>query len=62
MGPSEGSGGECLAGFRAQCSDGLGRIGRMLEDLKESEEVGLAPLMVAVRASADQCESWSKRA
>ena len=48
--------------FRAGCAAGLRRIQDLLDELKSAEDAGLSSLMVAVRAIADQCEAWKRRA
>ncbi|MCL7972798.1 MAG: NAD-glutamate dehydrogenase [marine benthic group bacterium] len=47
-----------MASFRQRCTEGLTRIHGLVDELKASEELGLAALMVAVQAITDQCGKW----
>ncbi len=48
-----------MSAFRERCTEGLARIRDLVGELKASEELGLAALMVAVQAITDQCGQWS---
>ena len=49
-----------LVDFRESCVGGLGRVERILEELREEEEnPGLPGLVVAVNAIQQQCDAWS---
>jgi glutamate dehydrogenase len=49
-----------LVDFRESCVEGLSRVERILEELREDEEnPGLPGLMVAVNAIQQQCDAWS---
>lgn len=59
MGPDEDPA-AALAGFRGSCVDGLGRIERILEELREEgRPPDLSGLVVAVHAIQQQCDEWS---
>ncbi len=47
-----------MASFRQRCAGGLTRIRELVDELKSSEEPGLAALMVAVQAISEQCQAW----
>jgi glutamate dehydrogenase len=48
-----GDGAAAMADFRDGCSVGLGRVHELMEKLKESDDLSLAALMVAVQATSD---------
>ena len=49
-----------LVEFRESCTDGLGRVERILDELRDEEGgPGLPGLMVAVNAIQQQCDAWS---
>lgn len=49
-----------LVDFRESCTGGLGRVERILDELREEEGgPGLPGLMVAVNAIQQQCDAWS---
>ncbi len=58
-----GTGGDperALVEFRASCTDGLSRVERILDELRDEEGgPGLPGLMVAVNAIQQQCDAWS---
>jgi hypothetical protein len=58
-----GTGGDpegALVEFRESCTDGLGRVERILDELRDEEGgPGLPGLMVAVNAIQQQCDAWS---
>jgi hypothetical protein len=49
-----------MASFRDRCSAGLTRIRDLVDELKSSDDPGLAALMVAVQAISEQCEVWRR--
>jgi NAD-specific glutamate dehydrogenase len=57
-GVSEAGAVPSLAAFRQRCAGGLSRIRELVDELKSSEEPGLAALMVAVQAISEQCQAW----
>jgi hypothetical protein len=59
VGPN-GDPANALVDFRDSCSEGLGRVERILEELRDEEGgPGLPGLMVAVNAIQQQCDAWS---
>ena len=54
----EGCDAEAMDAFRQRCTEGLTRIHGLVDELKASEDLGLAALMVAVQAINDQCSKW----
>ncbi|MBK5096565.1 MAG: NAD-glutamate dehydrogenase [Gemmatimonadetes bacterium] len=49
-----------LVDFRESCTGGLGRVERILDELREEEGgPGLPGLVVAVNAIQQQCDAWS---
>jgi glutamate dehydrogenase len=49
-----------LVDFRESCTEGLGRVERILDELREEEGgPGLPGLVVAVNAIQQQCDAWS---
>jgi glutamate dehydrogenase len=57
---SEGSESSDMADFRARRAGGLTRIRDLVDELKSSEGPGLAALVVAVQAIAEQSEAWQR--
>jgi glutamate dehydrogenase len=55
VGDSEGL---SMAAFRERCAAGLVRIRDLVDELKSSDDLGLAALMVAVQAISEQCQAW----
>jgi glutamate dehydrogenase len=49
-----------MASFRERCSGGLTRIRDLVDELKSSDDPGLAALMVAVQAISEQCAVWRR--
>ncbi|NNK49283.1 MAG: NAD-glutamate dehydrogenase, partial [Gemmatimonadetes bacterium] len=47
-----------MIAFRQRCAEGLTRIHDLIDELKSSEDPGLAALMVAAQAISEQCEVW----
>jgi glutamate dehydrogenase len=59
IGP-EGDPVRALVDFRESCTQGLVRVERILDELREEEgSPGLPGLMVAVNAIQQQCDAWS---
>jgi glutamate dehydrogenase len=59
IGP-DGDPSQALVDFRESCTQGLGRVERILDELREEEgSPGLPGLMVAVNAIQQQCDAWS---
>ena len=49
-----------MASFRERCAAGLTLIRDLVDELKSSDEPGLAALMVGVQAISEQCEVWRR--